>query len=81
MTIEERTSSLYYMIIRLIGIIGGVVVCSDFGYRATGAGIDYIKKKFDDSEENLTPGLGRSNLNEKSGLLSGLHSRQQKSFG
>ncbi|GAA6033081.1 hypothetical protein JCM8097_002933 [Rhodosporidiobolus ruineniae] len=33
LTVRERTSSLLQFLVRLAGIVGGIVVCSDFGFR------------------------------------------------
>ncbi|GAA6022883.1 hypothetical protein JCM10207_001433 [Rhodosporidiobolus poonsookiae] len=33
LTVRERTTTLLQFLIRLAGIVGGVVVCSDFGFR------------------------------------------------
>ncbi|KAM0755488.1 DUF1692-domain-containing protein [Meredithblackwellia eburnea MCA 4105] len=33
LTIRERTTSLFQFLVRLAGIVGGVIVCSDFGIR------------------------------------------------
>ncbi|KPV74087.1 uncharacterized protein RHOBADRAFT_54648 [Rhodotorula graminis WP1] len=33
LTVRERTSSLVQFLVRLAGIVGGILVCSDFGFR------------------------------------------------
>ncbi|BGP57505.1 hypothetical protein JCM8202_002223 [Rhodotorula sphaerocarpa] len=35
LTVRERTTTLVQFLVRLAGIIGGVLVCSDFGFRTT----------------------------------------------
>ncbi|KAH8925821.1 DUF1692-domain-containing protein [Atractiella rhizophila] len=71
--IRERTGTLSYLLIRLAGIVGGIVVCSDFGYRVGNAGFDYLKKKYDDLDEDARmPSVGGSEKTSKrKSLLSG----------
>lgn len=33
LTVRERTTTLLQFLIRLAGIVGGILVCSDFGFR------------------------------------------------
>lgn len=35
LTIEERTTSLVDFLVRLAGIVGGILVCSSYAWRGT----------------------------------------------
>lgn len=36
LTIRERTTTLIQFLVRLAGIVGGIIVCSDYGIRTVG---------------------------------------------
>jgi len=40
LTIRERTTSLVQFLVRLAGIVGGILVCSDFGFRTVSWSLD-----------------------------------------
>ncbi|GAA5973570.1 hypothetical protein JCM8115_005746 [Rhodotorula mucilaginosa] len=51
LTIRERTTTLVQFLIRLAGIVGGILVCSDFGFRTA----DFLL-------QNLSPGVPKTPL-------------------
>lgn len=40
LTIRERTTTLVQFLVRLAGIVGGILVCSDFGFRTLSFALD-----------------------------------------
>lgn len=67
LTIRERTTSLVQFLVRLAGIVGGILVCSDFGFRTLSFALDRWAGEFRGGGKNVgliasprpeTPGLG-----------------------
>lgn len=61
LTIRERTTTLVQFLVRLAGIVGGIVVCTGWAYR----GIDYAASR-------VIPKLGKESSHGYSDLDSGL---------
>lgn len=40
LTVRERTTTLVQFLVRLAGIVGGILVCSDFGFRTLSWSLD-----------------------------------------
>ncbi|GAA5909749.1 Erv41p [Sporobolomyces salmoneus] len=53
LTIRERTTSLLQFLVRLAGIVGGVLVCSDFGFRTA----DFLISGLLDKNAEPLPGF------------------------
>ncbi|GAA5833166.1 hypothetical protein JCM5353_009048 [Sporobolomyces roseus] len=56
LTIRERTTSLIQFLVRLAGIIGGVLVCSDYGFRTA----DFLLNGLLVKPNNPLPGYEKS---------------------
>ncbi|BGP50674.1 hypothetical protein JCM10450v2_006599 [Rhodotorula kratochvilovae] len=42
LTVRERTSTLVQFLVRLAGIVGGILVCSDFGFRTADFFVEHL---------------------------------------
>jgi hypothetical protein len=51
LTVRERTSSLLQFLVRLAGIVGGILVCSDYGFRTA----DFLVGHYFESAGPKTP--------------------------
>ncbi|KAM0756368.1 DUF1692-domain-containing protein [Meredithblackwellia eburnea MCA 4105] len=54
-TVRERTTTLFQFLIRLAGIVGGIVVCSDFGFRTYGFVEEYFRERGPDGLKTPIP--------------------------
>ena len=46
LTVRERTTTLVQFLVRLAGIVGGILVCSDFGFRTLSWSLDRFAGDF-----------------------------------
>ncbi|GAA6009315.1 hypothetical protein JCM11491_004270 [Sporobolomyces phaffii] len=56
LTIRERTTSLIQFLVRLAGIVGGILVCSDYGFRTA----DFLISGLLDKNAEPLPGFPKS---------------------
>ncbi|POY76457.1 hypothetical protein BMF94_0658 [Rhodotorula taiwanensis] len=66
LTVRERTTTLVQFLVRLAGIIGGILVCSDFGFRTADFLVDNLSSRRGPPQTPLPGFVPSPNLSQKS---------------